>query len=99
MPARAERRRPTARILEARMTRRTRLWVLLVLVLPAGGGCLSSSGEVRGPLAALERSLVFPPRPYPDGNWSPADLVHEDAWFEADDGTKLHGWFCPAPQP
>src|SRR5262249_30905744 len=24
------------------------------------------------------------------------DLAHEDAWFQAEDGTRLHGWFCPA---
>ncbi|MFP4146428.1 MAG: alpha/beta hydrolase [Halorhodospira sp.] len=31
--------------------------------------------------------------------WDPAtevDLVYEDLWFEAQDGTRLHGWFLPA---
>ncbi len=80
------------------MARRTGLCVPLLLLL-AGGGCLSPSGEVTGPLTALERSLLFFPRPYPEGDWAPKDLVHEDAWFEAEDGTKLHGWFCPVAQP
>jgi fermentation-respiration switch protein FrsA (DUF1100 family) len=26
-------------------------------------------------------------------------LVFEDAWFAAPDGIRLHGWYCPHPQP
>jgi fermentation-respiration switch protein FrsA (DUF1100 family) len=26
-------------------------------------------------------------------------LGHEDIWFESADGTQLHGWFVPHPQP
>lgn len=47
----------------------------------------------------LEESLIFFPARYPDGDWNPAGLVFEDAWFEADDGTKLHGWHVAHDHP
>jgi fermentation-respiration switch protein FrsA (DUF1100 family) len=47
----------------------------------------------------LERSLIFFPTPYPGGDWQPAGLPFEDAWFEADDGTRLHGWYIPHESP
>jgi len=53
----------------------------------------------RGPLAALETSLVFQPTKYPEGDWAPAGLHFEEAYFTADDGTRLHGWYCPHPRP
>jgi len=43
----------------------------------------------------LEESLIFFPSRYPEGDWSPAGIPIEDAWFEAPDGTKLHGWYVP----
>lgn len=43
----------------------------------------------------LENSLIYFPSPYPDGDWNPKGLVFEDAWFEAADGTKVHGWYVP----
>jgi uncharacterized protein len=48
-------------------------------------------------LAAMlfENSMVFYPSPYPQGEWRPAGLTFEDAWFEAADGTRLHGWYVP----
>lgn len=45
----------------------------------------------------LEKSLIF--FPTSDGDWQPAGLAFEDAWFEADDGTKLHGWLLEHDQP
>lgn len=50
-------------------------------------------------MVMLEESLIFFPDKYPVGLWKPRDLVFEDAWFEASDGTRLHGWYCPAEQP
>lgn len=41
----------------------------------------------------LEESLIFFPSRYPEGNWHPLGLSFEDAWFQAADGTKLHGWY------
>ncbi len=46
-------------------------------------------------LRSVERPLVFYPARYPDGNWQPAGLNFEDAWFTAADGPKLHGWYVP----
>jgi fermentation-respiration switch protein FrsA (DUF1100 family) len=47
----------------------------------------------------LENSLIFFPSRYPDGDWDPPGLVHEDAWFNASDGTRLHAWYVPHEQP
>ncbi len=47
----------------------------------------------------MENSLIFFPSVYPDGFWNPPDLAFEDAWFEAADGTKLHGWYVPCETP
>ena len=43
----------------------------------------------------LENSLIYFPAVYPEGKWNPQGLTIEDAWFQADDGTKLHGWYVP----
>jgi uncharacterized protein len=52
------------------------------------------------PLAPVERSLIYHPVRHPDGSdWSPAGLDYEEAWFEATDGTRLHGWFASHPHP
>lgn len=50
-------------------------------------------------LMLFERSLVFQPARHPVGHWNPVDLEFEDAWFESADGTRLHGWYCPHPEP
>jgi fermentation-respiration switch protein FrsA (DUF1100 family) len=50
-------------------------------------------------MALLENSLIFFPSVYPEGNWNPSWLRFEDAWFEAADGTKLHGWYVPHDEP
>jgi fermentation-respiration switch protein FrsA (DUF1100 family) len=47
----------------------------------------------------LERSLLFFPEPYPEGNWHPQNLTPEDAYFEAADGVRLHGWFAEVKNP
>lgn len=60
---------------------------------PAAGSSTASSAS--DPLANIERSLVFVPSRYPKGNWQPAGLAFQDAWFTAADGTRLHGWYVP----
>ncbi len=50
-------------------------------------------------LMIFERRFIFHPLRYPNGDWNPPFLQFEDAWFQSDDGTKLHGWFCEHPQP
>jgi fermentation-respiration switch protein FrsA (DUF1100 family) len=47
----------------------------------------------------MENSLLYFPTNYPDGDWQPPGLQFEDAWFQAVDGTKLHGWFVPHDHP
>jgi fermentation-respiration switch protein FrsA (DUF1100 family) len=47
----------------------------------------------------FERWLVFPAPPHNGADWVAADLPHEDVFFKADDGTKLHGWFVEHPSP
>lgn len=42
--------------------------------------------------ATIENSIVFQPRPYPDGDWTLARRV-ENAWIGSTDGVHLHGWF------
>jgi fermentation-respiration switch protein FrsA (DUF1100 family) len=74
------------------MARIHRACVLLALV-PLG--CVSMSN---GSSQSLEQSMVFHPSRYPEGNWQPKTLAVEDAWFQADDGTRLHGWFMAAPE-
>lgn len=52
-----------------------------------------------GLLLFFERWLVFPASRYPEGDWDPPNLAFEDVWFEAEDGTKLHGWYVPRDNP
>ena len=37
----------------------------------------------------LEDSLIYFPSRYPEGDWHPAGLNFEDAWFQSADGTPL----------
>ena len=71
------------------------LFFLLIPVVILAG-CLSlSPPAVRWP----DDPIVYQPSPFPNGDWRPMALQFEDANFEADDGTKLHGWFCPCENP
>lgn len=45
-----------------------------------------------------EESFIFFPSRFPQGDWKPP-LPVEDAWFEAADGVRLHGWFLAHPNP
>lgn len=47
----------------------------------------------------FEESLIFFPMRYPDGEWQPLGLPLEDAWFHADDGVRLHGWYVACEEP
>jgi fermentation-respiration switch protein FrsA (DUF1100 family) len=50
-------------------------------------------------MLAMENSLIYFPATYPKGEWNPQGPKFEDAWFEAADGTKLHGWYVPHASP
>lgn len=47
----------------------------------------------------FEDSLIYFPLAYPAGDWQPGGLTFEDAWFQAADGTRLHGWYVPHENP
>jgi len=47
----------------------------------------------------LENSLIYFPARYPAGDWSLSGVPIEDAWFQAADGTRLHGWYAEHKQP
>jgi uncharacterized protein len=47
----------------------------------------------------IDELLLFLPSKFPNGDWSPAGLDFEDVYFEAEDKTRLHGWFCPCENP
>jgi len=68
--------------------------LLAAMAIGSLAGCRSA-----GPLRTLENSVVFAPTTYPTGNWQPTGVNFEDAWFTADDGTKLHGWYVPHENP
>jgi len=46
----------------------------------------------------LETWLVYPIPPLERADWIAAELEHEEVWFHAADGTRLHGWFVPHPE-
>jgi fermentation-respiration switch protein FrsA (DUF1100 family) len=43
--------------------------------------------------------VVFQPKKFPEGEWYPDGFAFEDASFEAEDGVRLHGWYCKAAAP
>ena len=46
----------------------------------------------------LDRRYVYFPAPWEDRNWAElSGLPLEEVWFRAEDGTRLFGWFLPAP--
>ncbi|WP_197528895.1 alpha/beta hydrolase [Aeoliella mucimassa] len=51
------------------------------------------------PIRAVERLLVYPAPSRSKGDWSPRWIENEDVWFDSADGTKLHGWYVPHPEP
>src|SRR5258708_32138360 len=64
------------------------------------GGCASPfHADGQATLARFETAHVFQAARYPDGNWSPAGTEFEDAWFTADDGTRLNAWYFPHDRP
>jgi fermentation-respiration switch protein FrsA (DUF1100 family) len=87
---------------EARdMARRTRQIVIACccLVVALAGGLFISFGSANGEdprSQSIDEKLLFFPTKYPAGQWSPSDLNFEDVFFASADGTRLHGWYCPA---
>jgi hypothetical protein len=74
----------------ANLARRFRLWRIAALILVPYLVALLL-------MMSLENWLLFHPFRYPAGEWHPAGLAFEDAWFQTADGTRLHGWYVPHP--
>jgi len=49
-------------------------------------------------LVACEDKIIYHPHKYPQGIWNPSsfNVKVEDVFFQAKDGTKLHGWYIPS---
>jgi fermentation-respiration switch protein FrsA (DUF1100 family) len=52
-------------------------------------GCAPLAREA----AKIENSIVFQPRPFPQGDWTPDPRI-ADVWIDAPDGVRLHGWLA-----
>jgi fermentation-respiration switch protein FrsA (DUF1100 family) len=77
-------------------------WVILASTTTATGPAQDRPNASDSPhknVPSLDELLLFFPSKYPSGNWKPADLRIEDVAFVAEDGTQLHGWYCPCEQP
>jgi uncharacterized protein len=64
-----------------------------LLLFPVG--CLL----ILGYAMFFEETFIFFPSRYPEGDWQPQGFPCEDAWFQAADGTRLHGWYVPHDHP
>lgn len=49
-------------------------------------------------LVACEDKIIYHPYKFPEGIWNPSsfNVKVEDVFFQAKDGTKLHGWYIPS---
>jgi fermentation-respiration switch protein FrsA (DUF1100 family) len=59
----------------------------------------SSSSKPAPSGTSLDERLLFFPVKYPGGDWQPTGLRIDDVEIRSADGTKLHGWYCPATNP
>lgn len=57
--------------------------------------------ETRKPRAhrTIDELILFQPSDASRGNYHPEGLVFEDVFFEAEDGVRLHAWYCPCEKP
>ena len=65
-----------------------------------GWSLLLAVGIATGVLVLFEDHLIYFPTRYPTGRWdtskidSSGQFEIEDCWFTAEDGVKLHAWWC-----
>lgn len=74
--------------------------VALLVFLPQSGAAQPNQEKPDPPAKkakgqTLDEMLLFFPAKHPKGNWEPKGLEFEDVSFQAEDGTKLHAWYCP----
>src|SRR5690606_28386038 len=55
--------------------------------------------QAKTSMVPLDELLLFFPAKFPQGDWQLAGESFEDVSFQAEDGTKLHGWYCPCENP
>ena len=72
------------------VTRRLLRWIWLICLAVLLGYLVNVVAAM-----ILENTLIYFPAVYPEGDWEPEGLPIEDAWFESDDGTQLHGRYVP----
>ena len=65
------------------------LGYLLITLCVFAAGCESLDDGA----AQIEDAIVFRPRAYPHGDWTPEPRT-EDVWFDSTDGVRLNGWFA-----
>lgn len=67
-------------------------------VLQTAGGILALLLLYAVFLVACEDKIIYHPHKYPQGIWNPSsfNVKVEDVFFQAKDGTKLHGWYIPS---
>jgi len=67
-------------------------------VLQTAGGVLALLLLCAVFLVACEDRIIYHPYKYPEGIWNPSSInvQVEDIFFQAKDGTKLHGWYIPS---
>jgi len=97
MPSRRTEFEPTASSARACSKRKMRRWRRVASLF--GLGVLIAVVLYVGVSMIYEESLIFFPMRYPQGDWQPAGLSFEDAWFQSPDGLKLHGWFAECNEP
>jgi uncharacterized protein len=68
---------------------------LAIALAVAMSGC---TGFKNSGVAVLEDRIVYQPSAEAE-SWNPQGLVKEDVEFQAADGVKLHGWYCPVANP
>lgn len=69
------------------------LWLAL---MPMVVGC-ASIPSIR--LTSPENALIYQPSGDWVGDYETPGLVKHDVYFESEDGTQLHGWYCPVENP
>ena len=72
---------------------------LLLIGILTVASCQCSPVLAQAPGPSLYEVVLFQPTRFPNGNWQPDGLNYLDVQFTSQDGTQLHGWYCPAEAP
>ncbi len=76
------------------------VFLTVAAVLPCHGQeSTEPASATQSKVQSIEDLLLFFPSKYPNGDWNPSGLRFQDIFFAAEDGTQLHGWYCPADNP